>query len=558
VNIACSLGAFLSNSDWTLPRAARLLCPEGFLPVNPKNGRLDSLMANTLERQTAASGPRGEEGLKLGRPEVGIRATRVLLLAVGTLVGASLSIPVAYLFGVRGGDLQMFSWAVLTFVVAMIPLLVDQTRSPARRHILLTVVTLAFMVQFAMPILTLYVPAVGLMDPSGMAGASLSPRDIVRSQQISLVGLCSLLLAYSLPLGRLVASVVPPRQHEWKESFALVASGLLIFIGWILTLGRQFGAIGTQLGSGFIGGFSESALFGSAWLMATYLAHRSRTALLMLLLMVPTAMSFNFLTGSKRLFLTPPAMIALTWIITERRVRASWVLAGVISLVVLYPVAQFWRDDVLVRNTLTAADIMRNPGPAIERTAAFLSSGRAGDYLAEGLEATGRRIDAVGHAAVIIRDTPAVSPFQDGRTLSLIPIAFVPRVLWPGKPTITIGQWITDTYTIVGSKIDSRIGPSWIGEFYLNFAVPGVVVGMFVLGFLLRFAHEVILGQSPTIPLTIAAVIIMYKVALAVQGGVVGAVNGPIIALIPLALVHGAVRFFGGTRPVSSWPSFQR
>jgi hypothetical protein len=446
----------------------------------------------------------------------------------------------------------MFGWAAVTFLVGMVPIVVDRARPSSRRHILLTVVTLAFMAQFAMPILTLYIPAQGLMDPSGMSGASLTARDIVRSQQIALLGLCVFLLAYSLPLGRVVASQFPTARYEWSQSAALLSGALLIMFGWLLTLGRQFGLISPQLGSGFIGGFSESVLFGSAWLMATYLAHRSRTALTLLLVMVPIAMGFNFLTGSKRLFLTPPAMIALTWIINERRVRASWVLAGIAALVVLYPVAQFWRDDVLARNTLTAADVLRNPGPAFERTRGFLASGRFTSYFEEGFQATGNRIDAVGHAAVIIRDTPAVVPFQRGRTLALIPLAFIPRAIWPSKPTITIGQWITDNYTLVGSRIESRIGPSWIGEFYLNFAVPGVVGGMLLLGILLRLAHEAFLARPPTIPLVVAAVIVMYKVALAVQGGVVGAVNGPIIALIPLWMVHLAIRMFGGVRELST------
>jgi len=472
---------------------------------------------------------------------------RTILIGLATVSLALLSIPFAYVFGVRGGDLAMFSWGVATVLVGLVPLLVDRIRPPESRHILLTIVAMAFLVQFVLPILTQYIPAQGLMDPSGMRGAMLSAKDIVRAQQIGLLGLICFLLAYTLPMGGLVAPLTSRPRHQWTEGGALVAAAILIALGWVLTVARQFGVIGAQLGSGFLGGFGSAALFGSAWLMATYLAHRSRPALLLIVMLVPIAMGFNFLTGSKRLFLTPPAMLALAWIVSQRRIRLFLVAAGVVSLILLYPVAEFWRQDVLVRNTLTAADVLRNPGPALDRTAAFLSSGRGGQYLSSGLEATGRRLDAVGHAAVIIRDTPRVSPFQNGRTLALIPLAYVPRVLWPGKPTITIGQWITDTYTVLGSKLKSRIGPSWIGEFYLNFGIPGVVVGMFVLGMLLRLAHELLLRRTPTIPLLIASVIVLYEVALAVQGGVVGAVNGPVIALIPLAMVHVVMRLFGGT-----------
>jgi hypothetical protein len=508
-------------------------------------------MSASLDSLSTADRPSGQPIAVAARTRPPDPA-RVLLYTVLTVLGVIFSIPLAWLMGVRGGDLEMFCWAALTFLVAMVPVFADQLRPLPRRHIMLTVITLVFMAHFVIPILTLYIPTDGPMDPAGMAGASLSSDAMVRSQQIALLGLCSFLIGYALPVARAAANALPQRRYEWTETAGLTAGVLLIAVGWLITLGTQFGLIPDEFGSGFLGGISNSVLFGAAWLTATYLVHRSRTALLLLVTMVPIVMGFNFLTGSKRLFLTPPAMIVLTWIVTERRIRSSWVVAGVTALILLYPVAQFWRDDVLMKNTLTAADILRRPGPAFERTTAFLKSGRAGTYLAEGLEATGRRIDAVGHAAVVIRDTPRVSPFQNGRTLALIPVAFIPRILWPDKPTVTTGQWITDTYTFHRYRVDSRIGVSWVGEFYINFAVPGVIVGMLVLGTLLRFAHEVILRRPPTIPLTIAAVIVLYTVGLAVQGGVVGVVNRPIFTLIPLGFAHLAIRLLGGTRPARS------
>lgn len=485
------------------------------------------------------------------KARTGLDVVRASLLVMGASLVALMSIPVAYIFGARGGDLEMFCWAAATFLVALIPILLDWARPTSERHILLALVALAFAAQYALPILTLYIPAVGPMDPSGMVGASLFSDDIVRAQWISLLGLCAFLVAYSLPISGAIHRALPQRRYEWSHTASLVAATLMITVGWTISLGRQFGLLGSQLGSGLIGGFVDIVIFGSAWLMSAYLVHRSRAALMLLFILVPITMGFNFLTGSKKLFLAPLAMVFATWMIYRRQIRGSWIVGGVAALILIYPVAQFWREDVLVSNTLGAVDVLRNPGPAIDRTADFLESGRFSQYFDQGLEATGRRIDAIGHAAVIIRDTPSIVPFQNGRTIGLIAIAYVPRVLWPGKPTISIGQWITDNYTLLGSRLRTNIGPSWVGELYLNYAIPAVLAGFFVIGLLLRLAHEAFLRGSPTIPMLLAAIVLAYKVPLAVQGGVVGAVNGPIISLIPLMLAHFAIRLFGAARPVA-------
>src|SRR5690606_20964410 len=123
----------------------------------------------------------------------------------------------------------------------------------------------------------------------------------------------------------------------------------------------------------------------------------------------------------------------------------------------------------------------------------------------------------------------------------------VPRVIWPDKPDITIGQWITETYRIYGERIDSRIGPSWIGEFYLNFGTAGVLVGMFLLGALLRLVHATLFHPNATIPMVVAGVVVLYKVSLKLQGGIVSAINGPITSLLPLVGIHVLLVLVGGT-----------
>src|SRR5262249_13027537 len=137
-----------------------------------------------------------------------------------------------------------------------------------------------------------------------------------------------------------------------------------------------------------------------------------------------------------------------------------------------------------------------------------ISSSHLSEYVAEGLESTGERLDAVGALSVIVRDTPRAVPYQNGRTLGLFFVAFIPRVVWPDKPEITMGQWMPDMYGSVG--IENNTAVTALGDYYLNFGTLGVIGGMLFLGMIMRLTHECLLRDRPTPAGMLGAVVILY------------------------------------------------
>ena len=450
--------------------------------------------------------------------------------------------------GVRGADVAMLAWAIATCCVCALPLAIDRTLPQTHRHIALSMLGIGFALRFAFPVFTYYLPATGPVDSPDLPYSFLLPADIAYAQALLFLGLCALLLGYLLPIGRGVSRLVPKARFEWAEGASLTAAVALIGFGWLIFLLSQFGMLPERLGSGLIGAFSDATLFGAAILAVTFLRKRSIPALVLMLVLVPITSGFNFFTGYKRLVLTPPAIVALTWMIYERRIRLRWMVLGFVALFSLYPAAQFYRQVVLDRNTRTLSDVARDPAPAFEALGDFVSSTRAFQYLGEGFDATAKRLDGVGHASVIIRDTPSVVPYQGGRTLALVPTMYIPRAIWPDKPTISIGAWIIDNYRIVGEEVESSIGPTWVGEFYLNFGVWAIAPGMLLLGMLLRFAHET-LSRVPTSLAIVLEAILIYQIFLKQTGSMVDIVNGPILIAIPILLTHLLIRLLGGARP---------
>jgi hypothetical protein len=311
----------------------------------------------------------------------------------------------------------------------------------------------------------------------------------------------------------------------------------MIPLGWMLFLAGQFGILPQRLGSGLLGSLASSLYFGFALLTIAWLRFRSRPALTLMALLIGPTMAFTFFTGSKKLFLAPLIMIALTHAMVTRRLRVSWLVGGLAAIVVLYPVAQFNREVVQRGFSMNAVQVLRDPGRAVGLLSAFLTAFHPWEYIEVGVAATMKRLDALAITNVIVANTPEPVPYQGGWTIGLIFVSYVPRVLWPDKPKTTFGQWVTDVYG-AGPDIKSSTGPSWIGELYFNFGPLGVVVGMLIIGTYFRILHESLLSGPATTPALLLGVAVLLSTAPSLQGGLIAPINGFVYNAIPIAITH--------------------
>lgn len=63
--------------------------------------------------------------------------------------------------------------------------------------------------------------------------------------------------------------------------------------------------------------------------------------------------------------------------------------------------------------------------------------------------------------------------------------ALVPRAIWPDKPQVGGGGDVVSSFTGLPFAIGTSVGAGQVLEFYMNFAIPGLLVGFFVWGALL-------------------------------------------------------------------------
>ena len=106
----------------------------------------------------------------------------------------------------------------------------------------------------------------------------------------------------------------------------------------------------------------------------------------------------------------------------------------------------------------------------------------------------------------VMHRTPAEIPYWEGATYRSLVGSFVPRFLWPDKPVKALGQAFGHRYQYLAeSDHQTSINLPVIVEFYINYSTPGVFIGMFVLGVLLRVVEEFINRPGQSLLISAAA-----------------------------------------------------
>ncbi|MCV3214632.1 hypothetical protein OGM63_14100 [Plectonema radiosum NIES-515] len=113
----------------------------------------------------------------------------------------------------------------------------------------------------------------------------------------------------------------------------------------------------------------------------------------------------------------------------------------------------------------------------------------------------------------IVDDTPTIVPYWGGKTYSNLLTSYIPRALWPDKPTEQIANEFGRRYKYLGSNdYTTAWNLPWIVEMYANFGSLGVLIGMPLVGLFLAFLEqklnasrmdslEVVIGATILFPL---------------------------------------------------------
>ena len=101
------------------------------------------------------------------------------------------------------------------------------------------------------------------------------------------------------------------------------------------------------------------------------------------------------------------------------------------------------------------------------------------------------RLNNVSTLSAVMDMTPSQIPYCYGETYKTLAYTLIPRFLWPGKPRSTQGQDWAHRYGFLDpSDYVTSFNLPWLPEMYINFGIPGVIMGMMALGLVFRYLRN--------------------------------------------------------------------
>lgn len=221
--------------------------------------------------------------------------------------------------------------------------------------------------------------------------------------------------------------------------------------------------------------FGRSALGAVATVAIAYERSRVNIALLVIaLLAIFGAVVISSMLGEAVL---PLAVMSLLWWRLRGRIPVLFPLLAVTVMLILQPVKGAYRSI----RWLGKSDM----GVAEAWSEAFARSGDE-DKASSGAEATRDRLGDLSVLAYTMEVVPNSIPHTNGLAYSILPIAMIPRVVWPEKPNMTKAGLDVFTLTL-GLQSDewtdlSAVGITLPTHGYLEHGAVGSIVWMLFAG----------------------------------------------------------------------------
>ena len=197
---------------------------------------------------------------------------------------------------------------------------------------------------------------------------------------------------------------------------------------------------------------------------------------LLVLVIVTGQVFIGFIEDIKMQAAIGIVLVIMVRTLRENRLPLGWIAAGLVFLVLAFPIFQAYRAEVTGARGLDREQAFRELGKVIDIVLASREKVTEGHNRSETFveRATNK------HNVEILFDHVGVDvPLLYGHSLVGIPMAFVPRLLVPDKEDYSVGMMFGKQ--ILKADGEVYISISHLGELYWNFGWPGVLFGMGVV-----------------------------------------------------------------------------
>lgn len=362
---------------------------------------------------------------------------------------------------------------------------------------------------------------------------------------VSIAGLLMFWLGYLTHLGKAIAQSLPPLPPKWGRGRALQVALLCTGLGWsfrFFLVFYQAGGIAAWLkadkyillaqaeGTVYLSILSDLAAIG---LFIIFIIGKTRRRysywFLFSLFSIPELL-WRFVGGSRAQFIFFLLGLLMASYLTSKRGHkvsrqyVKWLTVISILLFLLFPLFSIIRGGI------------KNPHDIFELTWEFWKSPSKLFAL------VAARQVGLDSLALVIDRVPKEEPYTLGSELSLLAVAWIPRIFWPDKPTISIGKVFYQKFYPPIYHEGTAVAPTLPGEFYWALGIIGVIVGMFLIGILWRFLFEYLVKPRENLSNILVVGLMFPSFFVPAEQSVVGFFTMHLFQFLLVALIALAIR----------------
>jgi len=250
----------------------------------------------------------------------------------------------------------------------------------------------------------------------------------------------------------------------------------------------------------------------------------------------------------------------------ERRRVPRWALVFVVLFTLFFQVGK----DEFRKTYWQAGEIgvQQEQGGRVERVTFWAQnsfdkwnealSDSSGEAFRRALNPSVSRVSLLNQTANVVELTPSVVPYQYGSLYSYMFVTWIPRFVWPDKPSVSeANQYYQVAYGLTSEDDLGRVSISvgLLTEGFMNFGWAGVVGIMFLAGIFFDFYQRAFLSKTSGALMTGIGVILLPQF-LAVEsqmaqyvGGILQQVLVTLVVMLPIIRIQG-LRSRGLASPV--------
>jgi hypothetical protein len=213
-----------------------------------------------------------------------------------------------------------------------------------------------------------------------------------------------------------------------------------------------------------------------------YAKFRNLWWFLLVLVIVVAQVLIGFIEDIKMQAAIGIVLVIMVRTLRENRLPIGWITAGLIFLVVAFPIFQAYRAEVTGARGLDREQAFRELDKVIDIVLASREKVTEGHDRSETFV---ERASNKRNVEILFDHVGVDVPLLYGHSLVGIPMAFVPRLLVPDKEDFSVGMLFGKQ--ILKADGEVYISISHLGELYWNFGWAGVLFGMGGFGLLLGY-----------------------------------------------------------------------